>query len=363
LRLINLKRKIMTDIEDKNMQRIVRGGDTADSQPLIWDSDENMVALRLRITNMVASQRANNLIQTTSIHGNVDTKLVNGMLMGTAGFMLGQTCMEFAIGAGNLVLEGEMKISQEELIKSGSASVIKARNQLVNDRCTSNLAAMITAGFQITAGKIATHLGYIGNYNTSIPSWKDADVIKKEATANIKIGNSTTVNSIIPSAKRLLLPYKVSNSVWYGTMINALKPLTTGTRLEAIIIKFEDATTETAIKGVVLHINENNKNYISTKLGYSRAKSLGTGNYSATWSHPLYGSGRIPVMGYTTGGKPFRLTLMLNKTPLLGADEPVIPPAEVKKRKSKSKGTALKASVKIAVDKKVVAKEVKEKKK
>lgn len=351
----------MTDVEDKNMQRIVRAVVTADSQPLIWDTDDNMVAVRLRMTNMIASQLANNLIQETSIHGNVDTKLVNAILMGTSGFTIGQTCLEFAIGAGNLILEGEMKISQDEMIKSGSALVIKARNQLVNDRCTSNLAAMITAGFQITAAKITAHGGYILNYNTSIPSWKDADVIINEATANIKIGNSVTINSIIPSLKRLLLPYKLTHSVWYGTMINALKPLTTGTRKESIIIKFEDDTTATAIKDVVFHINENERNYVSSNLGYSRAKSLSTGNYSGTWAHPLYGTGRILSMPFTSGGKPLRLKLLLRKLVLLDAKKPVDVPEVKKKRKGKSKSAALKASAKIAGSKKVVAKETKKK--
>jgi hypothetical protein len=354
----------MNGIQDKNMQRLVRAINVMDSQPLVWGTDTNMIALHLTMSNMVASQKANALIQTTPIHGNVDTKLVNAILMGTAGFTLGQTCMEFAIGEGNLVLAGEVATPIDNLIRKGTALQIKGHNQLINDRCGTNLTAMIAAGFQITALKISTHLGYIGNYNTSIPSWKDADVLIKEATANIVIGDSTTVHNIIPSAKRLLLAYKTSNSTWYGTMINALKPLTTGTRKEAFILKFEDATTLTAIGKLVVHINETDKNYPTSKKGYVRPKSYATGNYSATWSHPLYGTGRIPVMPYTSGGKPYRLTLLLNKTPLLGADEPVILPAEVKKRKSKSKGAALKAKVKIAGNKKVVVvKESKETKK
>src|ERR1035437_7838481 len=216
----------MNGKQEKNVQRIVRGIDIMDSQPLIWGSDTNLTALHLAMTNMVSSQGAFALIQDTPIHGNVDTKLVNAILMGTEGFILGQTCMEFAIGAGNLILEGEMNIPQDELIRKGTALEIKRLNILINTRCASNLAAMIAAGFQVTAGKIATHLGYIGNYNTAIPSWKDADVILKDATANVVLGDSAIVHTIIPSAKRLLLPYKAINATWHGAMMNALKPIT-----------------------------------------------------------------------------------------------------------------------------------------
>jgi hypothetical protein len=276
------------------------------------------------------------IIQTTKISGKTATKVLNGIIMGEQGFPNEKVCQQFAKDTHDDDLFNAMAESLSNLSVGGEAKLL-ARNNVVFNGCTDNLTAMVAGGYLITAAKVALHGTYISNYRTSVPSWKTADGLIVTATKRQVVSNSSIVQDLIPDMKRFLLPYKAAHLGFYDAMINAMKPVSVGTRKNNLRVLIVDADTLLPIGGVTGTLTINMRNIVkhSSKKFYLTYSSTGNGNGVLGVVKPGY----TPV---TTRGIAIDATKLLKMTikmTLLPSAESL---AEEKKKKAEEKKGATK---------------------
>lgn len=325
----------MTDKQNGRLQRGIRVNAVLVTYTALWTANLLITAVKLAIVNSIARIQALAALQSTSISGNTSNKLMNCMLMATTGSIYAAYLLDWAISTNNTVLAAEIAFSYTDLSKGVAENVIN-HNQLVHDRLGSNMAAMILAGYPVTAPLNLAYQTLITNFATDLPLWKNADANIKTATAALKVELNNLTLTLFDSLKRNLSGYKAgTTATFYGNCVNSMRTVTTGTRKIYLRLKFVDADTLVALTKVntVLILNAVSTPNLGSKRGYGTFYSLSNGNGRATCTKDEYtpvNLTNIPIRD----GVCLKMTIAMKLAPMtLTAKEP----KEVKNFKAAAK--------------------------
>ena len=313
----------MTNKQNNRVQRGVRVINTLVFYNSIWTLNTVMTATKLAIVNSLARIAALVAAQSTSISGNTQNKMMNCIFMATPGANYAATLLDWAIATGNGILAGEIAFSFTDLSR-GPAEQIVSNNELVQARLATNMTALIAAGYPVTAANAISYLALINTYVTDVPLWKNASSTKKTTTQEIALELNNLTITLFASLKRNLLTYNVPvTSLFYGTCMNAMRTVNSGTRRIYLRVKFIDSVTGLPITGVtcILVLDATDYSKLCSKRGYATYYSLSNGNGMIKCSKTGY---RIEVISGLAiqDGNCLKLTVAMTMGPLAIAAKP-----------------------------------------
>ena len=280
----------MTNKQNNRVQRGVRVVNTLVFYNSIWTANTVITAIKLAIVNSIARIGALVATQSTGISGNTQNKLMNCIFMATPGANYAAILLDWAIATGNGILAGEIAFSFTDLNR-GPAEQVISNNQMVQARLASNMTALIAAGYPVTMANATSYLALINTYVADVPLWKNASATKKTTTQEIALELNNLTITLFASLKRNLLTYNVPvTSLFYGTCLNVMRTVNSGTRRIYLRVKFIDSLTGLPIMGVtcILILNATPYNKLCSKRGYVTYYSLSNGNGKITCSKTGY---------------------------------------------------------------------------
>ena len=280
--------------------------------------DTLLLALLVVMANLVTLMNAQNVIQNTKLAGKTVTKKINAILMGIKGFFLAQLVMQYAVLIGDDDLKAAATISLSDLCYGSQADLI-ARNTVIHGLAAAHVTAMIAAGMKIVSGDVTGYATLISNFETSVPSWTNGKSLRVAARASQIASYNQIVNDVIPSLKRLMVPYNnnVASQEFFDTVENAIKTGEITVKVLWMELIFIDGATGGRLTMVncSLTLNDVTKTKRCSKRGRIPWYGLSNVNGSILVVKPGYISYSKDDLDIRSG-KILRKTIVLNKIPL-----------------------------------------------
>jgi hypothetical protein len=216
-----------------------------------------------------------------------------------------------AVNTGNMVLYGEVHISESKLKKS-SDNILKERCQLIYDRANSNAAALATYG--VTAQIITNLLTALNSFIAYIPKPR---LCRNEKTlAGLQLRQLfDTINDAIYKIDILVETVRYSQPVFYAGYRTTRKTVNAGKRSISLKAIVTDANNKKPIKGAHIKLAGTETAKVierrTADKGGIKVANLDEGRYIVSVSLPGYNSKEIEV--FITDAKMADLSISLER--------------------------------------------------
>ncbi len=284
----------------------------ADANNAIWTGDAGMQGERDDLHDEIDIVKAYETIQKNDNKGIAVGKDVLRMDVAKKALVICKIMKVYAKSTGNSTLLGEIGFGFSELFY-GEEELLEGRWKVAFDRGTTNLTAMITAGYRITAPVVSAVGTARTAYINAAPSPGLAKVGVKTATFNIK-GAVKELDNIAEDLIDLAGSYEGTNPDFVKGITDAYRKGMMGAQHISLALHIVDDATGVELRGVKTTVTDGITTYLgkTTKKGNMREKDLENGNYSVTAEKPTYIVYTQSAIGIAKGNI-VRITIRMKK--------------------------------------------------
>jgi len=218
--------------------------------------------------------------QETDISGFAAAKFAARQFMAGKAWVIAKLLTVYAREISDSVLLEEIDFEKSDFMH-GKETVAKDRAKLVRDRANTHLAAMMAAGYQITAAMITALSTAITNFEAEEgkPGAAEGDTVA--ATSDLAT-EFTALDTVEEDIFDLIVSYAENSPSFYNAVNDAFEIEDIGSRMIAMRVTAADDVTNTRLAKAAVRIVELNIVKNSSKRGVSDFSQLEMieGNYT-----------------------------------------------------------------------------------